>query len=168
MNKKTTSNKSVTTVKGEIMVTKEMVITSLSKCNFSVAKTRKGTDYRIYDINGCDGFWDLWRNNKDTLKGFGFVVFKAGSGFFVRDFSGFDYDCSKKASKARSVANLEVAREVKAQNDEARKALKEQEAPKVVKVAKGKSNKPKALSTSEALELAKAIELVQKYGFSVK
>lgn len=122
---------------------------ALNGVEFTTAKTRKGTDYRIYNITECEEFWEMWNDDKNGLKKAGFVVYRNGEEWFLRDFSELDYDCSKKASKARSVANLEKAREVRAANIKKNKKTAK-------KVATPKGN--------EADELKKAIAILKKYG----
>lgn len=144
----------------------------LAGLEFEVAQTRKGTDYKIYDITECEAFWELWKSEgKEKIKALGYVVFKKDrySGeYYLRDMSTLEYDCSKKASKARSLENLEKAREVKQANDDARKALK----PAEVKVAKPKAKKSAkpnvaGMSPSQVIKFAQAMKMLDELGFDV-
>ena len=147
---------------------------TLAGLEFEVAQTRKGTDYKIYDITECEAFWKLWKADKESLKALGYVVFKKdrySAEYYLRDMSEMDYDCSKKVSKARSLENLKKAREVKAANDEARKALAQKSKPKATrKVAQknAKSNNiTKGLNISELAQLAQALKTLNDLGFDV-
>lgn len=143
---------------------------ALAGLDFELAKTRKDTDYKIYNITDCDAFWELWNSEgKEKIKALGYVVFKKDrySGeYYLRDMSTLEYDCSKKASKARSLENLEKAREVKQANDDARKALKP---AKVAKPKAKKSSKPNVagMSPSQVIKFAQAMKMLDELGFDV-
>lgn len=151
---------------------------TLAGLEFEVAQTRKGTDYKIYDITECEAFWELWKKDKESLKALGYVVFKKdrySAEYYLRDMSKMNYDCSKKVSKARSLENLEKAREVKAANDEARKALAQKSKPKAKAECKAKvaqkitdsNNITKGLNISELVQLAQALKTLSDLGFDV-
>lgn len=134
---------------------------TLADTEFELAQTRKGTEYRIYNITDNDDFWELWKANKEAVKALGFVAFKKdrySSEYYLRDMSALEYDCSKKASKARSLENLEKAREVKKANDDARKAIKTKAKRKATKVAT-------SLDEVTNLELIKV--LADRLGYAV-
>lgn len=149
---------------------------TLADLEFEIAQTRKGTDYKIYDITECEAFWELWKADKESLKALGYVVFKKdkySAEYYLRDMSKMDYDCSKKASKARSLKNFEKAREVKAANDEARKALAQKSKPnaktirKVAQKNKKSNDITKGLNITELAQLAQALKTLNDLGFDV-
>ena len=141
---------------------------TLKDCKFEIAKTRKGTDYKIFEITDNEAFWELWKADKESVKALGYVVFKKDkfSGeYYLRDMSKMEYDCSKKVSKARSLENLEKAHEVKQANDDARKALKSKTVAK--KVAAPTKKSEKAMSQAEIIKFAEAVKYLESKGFTV-
>jgi len=140
---------------------------ALKGLKFEMAQTRKGSEYKIYDVTEADDFWTLWKQDKESIKALGYVAFKKdrySERYYLRDMSSLEYDCSKKASKTRSLENLEKARAVKAANDEARKALKKP-AKKVAQKKPAKASD--SLSPSELIRLADAVKTLQSLGFDV-